>query len=230
MTAATGSGRLPVWLVPLTFAVLLAAAITAVIILAGRAAAPDVPSEPGAFESPAPARPVVVLDVQQVTNGRLTLSDGSRDLALDPNVRVEALRAETADGIRAGDWLTVVGVSNEVRTFSIRALVLFSAGGAVDAEGIFRSPAGFAGHETALDQIERPLLGGIVERVEADHVVFTGPSGPVTVRLTPGAPLLRLMPAQPSDIREGDRIAYHTSGGERLSDAAAVLLWPGGAR
>jgi hypothetical protein len=228
MTANAAQRRVPPWVAPAVPALLLLGALAAVLVLARRAAAPDVPPEPPAFQTPAPARPVVALDVLQVAAGRLALSDGSRDVALSPNARIEVLRPESAAGVRPGEWLTVIGVANEVRNFAIRSLVLSEGGGAADAEGVLRSAAGFAGHEAARDQTERPLLGGVVERVEGQRLVLRGPTGPVTVDLSPNAPLWRLAAAQPADIREGDRIAFPA--GTAISDAAGVLVLPGGAR
>lgn len=228
MTALAARRRLPPWLAPAVLALAVLAALLAVLLLARRSAAPDVPPEPTAFRPPAPARPVTVLDVVQESGGRLALSDGSRDVTLNQADRIELLRPETPAQIRPGDWLAVIGVPNEVRTFAIRSLVLIEGGGAPDAEGVVRSPAGFAGHEAARDQAERPVLGGVVERVEGNRVTLRGPTGPVTVDLTPAAPLRRLVPAQPGDVREGDRIAVPA--GQRVADAAAVLVLPGGAR
>ncbi len=227
MTAIAARRRVPPWMAPAVLALVVLAALAAVLVLARRAAAPDVPPEPPAFQTPAPARPVVALDVLQVGGGRLAVSDGSRDVALSPNVRVEALRPEPAAGVRTGDWLAVIGVANEVRNFSIRSLVLIE-GGTPDAEGVLRSPAGFAGHEAARDQAERPLLGGVVERVEGQRLVLRGPTGPVTVDLSPNAPLRRLVSVRPDEIHEGDRIAY--AAGTALGDAIGVLVLPGGAR
>jgi hypothetical protein len=228
MTTIAARRRVPPWMAPAVLALVVFAALIAVLVLARRAAAPDVPPEPPAFQTPAPARPVVALDVLQVGGGRLAVSDGSRDVALSPNVRVEVLRPETAAGVRPGDWLAVIGVANEVRNFSIRSLVLIEGGGAADAEGVLRSPAGFAGHEAARDQAERPLLGGVVEWVEGQQLVLRGPTGPVTVDLSPNAPLRRLVAVRPDEIREGDRIAY--AAGTTLGAATGVLVLPGGAR
>ena len=227
MTANTAQRRVPPWIVPAVPALIVLAALAAVLVLARRSAVPDVPPEPPVFQTPAPVRPVVALDVLQVTGGRLALSDGSRDVALSPNARVEVLQPESAAGVRPGEWLAVIGVANEVRNFSIRSLVLIEGGGAADAEGVLRSAAGFAGHEAARDQTERPLLGGRVERVEGQRLVLRGPTGPVTVDLSPSAPLRRLVAAQPADIREGDRVAFPA--GTAISDAAGVLVLPGGA-
>jgi hypothetical protein len=220
--------RVPSWLAPVALALAVLAALIAVLLLARRSAAPDVPPEPPAFQTPATARPVLVLDVLQSGGGRLALSDGSRDVALNPAARVEVLQPETAAGVRPGEWLAVIGVANEVRNFSIRSLVLIEGAGVVDNEGVMRSTAGFAGHEAARDQTEQPLLGGVVERVEGQRLVLRGPTGPVTVELSPSAPLRRLVSGRPEDIREGDRIAH--AAGTTPADTTAVLVLPGGAR
>jgi hypothetical protein len=199
-----------------------------VLVLARRAAEPDVPPEPSAFQPPTPARPVTAVDVQQAAGGRLALSDGSRDAPFAEGARIEVLRPATVADIRPGDWLLVVGIPNEVRNFSIRSLVLIGDPSAPDAEGVVRSAGGFAGHEASRDQSERPLLGGAVESVDGGGVVLRGPSGPVTVTLTPNAPLRRLDQGRADEVREGDRLAF--IGADALGDAQAVLVLPGGAR
>ena len=228
MTTITSRRGLPAWLAPVALLLLIASAFATVLLLSRRAAAPDVPPEPPAFRPPAAARPVSAHDVQQVVAGRVTLSDGSRDVPLAPDVRVEVLRPIPPDQVRTGDWLAVIGIANEVRNFSIRSLVLIPGGGAPDAEGVVRSPGGFVGHEASRDQSERPLLGGVVTASDGRTVTLQGPTGPVTVDLAPNAPLRRLAEARPDEIREGDRIAFAGTGG--VSDARAVLVLPGGAR
>ena len=228
MTAVPARRSLPAWLAPALLLAAIALAFAAVILLARRAAAPDVPPEPPALRPPAPARPATALDVQQAASGRLTLSDGTRDTPLAPGARVEVLRPATTADVRPGDWLEVIGIPNEVRNFSIRSMVLLAGPGQPDAEGVVRSPGGFAGHEAARDQTERPLLGGVVESVEGARAVLRGPSGPITVTFTPQAPLRRLVEARAEDVHEGDRIAF--VGTERVGEARAVLVLPGGAR
>lgn len=227
MTAAVPRRSFPAWLPPLLVIAGIVVAGIAVILLARRAGAPDVPPEPPAFQPPAPARPVTALDVQQAGDGRLTLSDGSRDVKLKPDARVETLLPTTAGDVRTGDWLVVVGIPNEVRNFSIRSIVLIDNPESPDAEGVVRSQGGFAGHEASRDQSERPLLGGRVTAVSGTEVTIEGPAGPIAVDLTERAPLYRLSQGNATAIREGDRIAHGTGG---LADADAVLVLAGGAR
>jgi hypothetical protein len=216
------------WLPLLLLVTLLLVGVGAVILLARRSGRSDLPPEPAPFVAPSPARPVVALDVQQSAGGRLTLSDGSRDLAPHPDARVESLRAISSAEVRPGEWMTVIGIPNEVRNFSIRSIVVLPSTATPDADGVRRSPAGFAGHEASRDGSERPLLGGQIEQVEGERVTLAGPSGPVTVTLGPLAPLYRLEPADAAAVREGDRIAFLSA--PSLDTATAVLVLPGGAR
>jgi hypothetical protein len=216
------------WLPLALVGVALLLGIGAVILLAQRSGRSDLPPEPSAFVAPAPARPVVALDVQQSAGGRLTLSDGSRDQALKADARVERLSAIEAAQLRPGDWLTVIGIPNEIRNFSIRSIVVLSSPAPPDADGVRRSAGGFAGHEASRDGSERPLLGGLVERVDGERVTLAGPTGPVTVTLGPRAPLYRIEPAPPGSVREGDRIAFVSA--PSLDAATAILVLPGGAR
>ena len=228
MTALSSRRSIPAWLPPAVLLLTIAATFLAVLALARRAAAPDVPPQPPAFQPPSPVLPVSAHDVQQVAGGRVTLSDGSREVALAPAVRVEVLRPATPDQIQRGDWLAVIGIPNEVRNFAIRSLVVIGGGGTADREGVVRSPGGFAGHEASRDQAERPLLGGVVTAADGRSVTLQGPSGMVTVDLASGAPLRRLVEAGADEIREGDRVAYAGSGA--IGDARSLLVLPGGAR
>ena len=226
MTTLSTHQRMPAWLPLMALLLLIAGAFATVLLLSRRAAAPDVPPEPPAFQPPGAARPISVHDVQQVVAGRLTLSDGSRDVPLAADVRVEVLRPTPPEEVRIGDWLAVIGIANEVRNFSIRSLVLIPGGGPPDAEGVVRSPGGFAGHEASRDQAERPLLGGVVTASDGRTVTLQGPTGSVRIDLAPNAPLRRLAEGRPDEVREGDRIAFVGSG--RVGDARAVLVLPGG--
>lgn len=228
MTAAPAHRALPAWLAPAVLLALVIVAFTSVLLLARRAAAPDVPPEPPAFRAPSPARPITSLDVQQAAGGRLTLSDGSRDAQLAQGARVEVLRPAQPTEVHTGDWLAVIGVPNEVRNFSIRSLVLLADPSTPDAEGVVRSPGGFAGHEASRDQSERPLLGGVVSSFDGRRITVQGPAGPLAVDLSPNAPLRRLVEGRPDQIAEGDRIAFPA--GNPISDARGVLVLPGGAR
>lgn len=228
MTVLPTRRWLPAWLPPAALLLTIVVALGSVILLARRSARPDVPPEPPAFQPPAPVRPFTALDVQQVSGGRLTLSDGSRDVALRPDARIEVLRPVALDVVRAGDWLGVIGVANEVRNFSIRSLLLIPNGGSPDSEGVVRTPGGFAGHEAARDPAERPILGGVVTAFDGRTATLQGPTGPIMVDFTANAPLRRLTDARAEEIREGDRLAF--PGGGSLANAPAVLVAPGGAR
>jgi hypothetical protein len=231
MTTADITRRsFPAWAPLLLLVVGIVSAATAVILLARRAAEPDAPPPPPAFQAPSANLPVTALDVQQVAGGRLTLSDGSRDVALRPDARVERLERATAEQVRVGDWLAVIGIPNEVRNFSIRSLVLLGSDPApAGVDGVVRSRGGFAGYEASRDQSERPLLAGRVTGVAGMRLSLEGPTGPMMVDLTPQAPLYRLVEGRAADLQEGDRIAFH-AGGSSAGDATSVLVLPGGAR
>jgi hypothetical protein len=227
MSVATSRRPFPAWLPPLVLIAGIIVAALVVIGLARRAGAPDVPPEPEEFQPPTAVRPTTALDVQQAADGRLTLSDGSANVTLRPDAKVEVLTPAGATDIRTGDWLAVIGIPNEVRNFSIRSLVLIDSATPPDLEGIVRSQGGFAGHEAARDQAERPLLGGRVTAVDGPRVTLEGPTGAMTVDLTDRAPLFRLTQGSADAIREGDRIAIPAGS---VADAGAVLVLPGGAR
>lgn len=227
MSALMSRRSFPAWLPPLALIVGIIVAALIVVGLTRRAAAPDVPPQPDAFNPPSPVRPTIALDVQQAIDGRLTLSDGTANVSLRPDAVVEFLMPAGAGDVQVGDWVAVIGVPNEVRNFSIRTLVLLDRDTAPDEEGIVWSQGGFAGHEAARDQAERPLLGGRVTGVDGSRITLDGPTGAITVDLTNRAPMVRLMRGEASGIHEGDRIAVPVGA---VGDAGAVLVLPGGAR
>jgi len=237
-TQATGARpRLPQWLVPLLFGLALVGVLVAVVVLARRASEPDAPPEPAAFAAPAPPSPVVVFDVEAVDGGRLRVSGGNNaarqsgvDLVLAPSAAVDLLEPVLAAELKQGDWLTVVGIANEVKNFSIRALVVLPGPVASGGDGIARSPGGFAGGEASRDARERPVLGGVIERVEGNVVTLKTSTGAVTVTLTASAPLRRLRAATTQEIHAGDRLALWATRDGQPDTSRSLLVLVGGAR
>jgi len=225
IAAVPRQGLTPAWLAPVVVVAALVGGVIAVLLLARRAAAPDVPPETPAFSAPVPARPTIALDVQQSEAGRLTLSDGTRDVVLRPDVRVEILRPIAAADVSDDDWITVIGIPNEVRTFAIRSIVVNAAPRPEDGERLRRSEGGFAGHEASRDLNERPLIAGRVVARDGARLRVDGPAGPVQVDLAARAPLYRLEESTPGAIREGDRLAFDASN-TGIASAAYVLVLP----
>jgi hypothetical protein len=229
--------RLPQWLLPLLLGFALVGVLVAVVVLARRASEPDAPPEPPTFTVPAPASPVVVFDVEAADGGRLRVSGGDStgrqsgvDLVLDPSATVDLVEPVAAADLKAGDWLTVAGIPNEVKNFSIRALVVLPGPGAPGADGIARSPGGFSGGEASRDGRERPVFGGVIERVEGGTVVLKTAAGQVTVTTTALAPLRRLRTATAQEIHAGDRIALWATRDGQPDTGRGVLVLVGGAR
>jgi hypothetical protein len=231
MTAAAPPLRGLRLVLPVVLALALVGVALAVVMLAHRGRDRE-PPRPGAFTPPGPARPVTVLDVQQVRGGVLTLGgpSGSVEAALRPDVTVSVLRPAALDDIRPGDWVTLAGIPNEVLNFAIRQVVIIPADLAAvpDAEGVPRLAGdGFGGYEANRDTRERPLLSGRVERIEGGTVTFTGRAGTMTLEVGPGSPVQRLTRGAAADIRAGDRLAFLPDRpGAGLEDARAVLVLP----
>ncbi len=229
--------RLPQWLLPLLFSLALVGVLVAVVVAAQRASELDAPPEPPAFAVPAPSSPVVVFDVEAGESGRLRVSGGENasrqsgvDLVLDLSAAVDLAEPVAATDLKIGDWLTVIGIANEVKNFSIRAIVVLPGAGARDTDGFVRSPGGFLGGEASRDARERPILGGVIERVEDNSVVLRTNTGPVTVTLTASAPLRRLRVATAEEIHAGDRIALRATRDGQPDPGRGVLVLAGGAR
>lgn len=222
---------LTAWIVPAVFGLLLVGGLIAVLVLARQAAKPDAPPEPGAFVPPATAHPSAAFDVQRVDGGTLTVTGNSKDsqqMTLPATARVEILDAIAPADLHPGDWLTVVGVSNEVKSFGIRSIVVVSSPGSPDADGIVRTPAGFAGNEASRDPKELPILGGTVTRADSLSATLQTASGPITISFAGAPPLRKVRAGSLADVHEGDRLSFLTAGGAPNLGAALVL--PGGAR
>jgi hypothetical protein len=192
-------------LAPVALGVVLLAAAVAAIVLATRGRE-DGPPDVGAFTPPVPAHPASAQDVQQVRGGVLTLAGA----------------AGPVDVAAPGDWVTLVGISNEVLNFTIRHVLIIPAGaGAVpDADGIARLPFGLAGHEATRDPRERPILSGKVEAVSSRELTITVNGRTATVEASTSGIVRRLAPADLSAIREGDRVAFAPA--SQVADASTA--------
>lgn len=227
--------RPPAWLLPAVVGVLLVAALVLVVVLASRAAEPDTPPKLKEFSAPLGGHPFVAYDVERLADGALTVSGGegankreSSQISLPAGTRVEVLELSQPPAYRVGDWITIIGVPNEVKSFAIRAVVLLATPTAPDPDGIARTPAGFAGNEANRDSKERPILGGTVERAEGSTVTLKTVTGLVPVEFGAGAPFRRSRPGTTEDIREGDRLAFLVIDGKPA--LSAVLVMKGGAK
>jgi hypothetical protein len=217
------------WLGPVLLGGVLLVIVVGVVALV-RHGADQAPPSVGPFTLPAPARLSVALDVQQVRGNTLTLAGaaGPTDVAPPPGIPVYVLEPARITEAAPGDWVTLVGISNEVLNFTIRQVLIIpaSAGAQPDADGIARLPFGLAGHETARDPRERPLLSGRVEQAGSRELRLTVRGQTATFEVADGSPVRRLAPANLAAIREGDRIAFAPShpGGDVSTATGLIVL------
>ncbi|MBI2765116.1 MAG: hypothetical protein HYX53_04300 [Chloroflexi bacterium] len=225
------------WLLPLVGFVAVIATLASVILISQRIGANDQPPAAPPLNFPATGPNVTRYTVKQVAGATISISEdvatgkpppAPRDLLLGPGTAIDVLRPIKAAEIQPGQWVQVIGIPNEVRNFSIHAIVLFPAGAAPDAERVARSPNGFAGHEASNDAADRPIIGGTVTSIAGTTLEFAGPGGPVTIQLTDVSPLYRLGTGQVGDILEGDRVAVPPSASGNAP--AAILVQPTRAR
>jgi hypothetical protein len=116
----------------------------------------------------------------------------------------------------------VIGIPNEVRNFSIHSIVVLPPGGDAAANGVKRSPGGFAGNEAAPSGVEQVILGGTIERINGAALTLTGPQGPIQVQLTDRSPIFRLQAGSVDDVREGDSVAAKGLSGSAPPSAILV--------
>lgn len=194
------------WLLP---AVVTVVAITVVVAIAGLAWAlnrDNLPPAPSTFHAPAPVTPVNVYEVKEANESGLLLAsaDGS-DIRVPRPVAIDTVVPATA--LAPGDWVNVIGIVDDVRNFSIRAILVLSAHGAAGADGVARTPSGFTGLETRRDPIERIVIGGQVVRVDGQSATLNGPTGEIVLTIKPGAQVFHVQEGKPAEIRAGDRLA-----------------------
>lgn len=211
MAVATERESRTRWLAPAALAAVLLAAAAAAIVLATRGQESG-PPRVGPFTPPVPAHPATAQDVQQVRGNVITLAAASGPVDVTPaaGTPVYLLQPSALDTAAPGDWVTLVGISNEVLNFTIRQVLIIpaSTGAAQDADGIARLPFGLAGHEATRDPRERPLLSGKVETVNSRELTITVNGRTATVEAPASGIIRRLTAIDLAGIREGDRIAF----------------------
>ncbi len=235
MELRTASGRMKVpWLAPAVLVGVTLVALGAVVVLSQRVGNEHLRPEPPPFSyQPTPA--TVRMTVKQAGAGRLSLvGDAPKGEAAPPaheivpsaGTRIELLRHIDVATVMVGEWMAVIGVPNEVRSFSMHALVLLPEASTADADGVARSPGGFAGNEAGDNPGDRVVLSGPVEAVNGNTVTVRTSAGPVVVTLTDAAPLYRIESGSVGEVHEGDRVALLAS--ESTSEApTALLVQPG---
>ena len=214
---------------PLACLVAVLVAGIAVVVLSHTVGGSDEPPAAPAFSKPAdPA--YTALDVKQKNGDTLTLIKQLGETAVQQEfvpqsgLAVERLKPITAADVQPGDWVTVVGIADDVKNFSVHFIVVFPAGTTTPADGVARSKGGFLGHEIARNALDRPILGGAVEKVQGKDVILKGPLGPITVAFGPEAKVraFRVEPSAAGAIGEGDRLAGVFNG----TSTASVLVLP----
>ena len=204
------------WILPAVLVTAAVATILGVVVLSQHVGSDNVPPQSPPFSYSPPATGVTRMSVRQSTNGNLTAAEDApkgsaapspRQISASSSTIVEVLKPATSAAIQPGDWITVVGIPNNVRNFSIHAVLDIPGVKAAGADGVGRSAGGFGGDEASPNAADRVILGGPVNAVQGDAITLIGPAGPITVQLTPAAPLYRLETATLADVHEGDRIA-----------------------
>ena len=204
------------WIVPAGLALVTLATLVGVIVLSRvvgnehlRPAAPP-------FTYSGPAQVYARFSVKEAATGHLTVvgdaPDGApvpapRVVTPGPGTKIEALQPVDAATIVVGDWVSVVGIPNEVRNFSIHAVIVMAATGQPDADHVLRSPGGFEGNEASPNAADRVIFGGAVSAIQGTTLTLTGAAGPITLELEPSAPLYRLEAVPLSAIHDGDRVS-----------------------
>lgn len=238
--------RGPAWLAPVALLLLLAAIIVSVVLVARELGKADVPPQPDRFVAPTVSHPTVAFNVQSRNGATLRPGEGD-DVVVPAGTPVEILEAAPPSVILAGQWLTVIGIPNGVKNFSIRMILVQDRQGTADADGLLRTIAGFAGDEANADKTEAVILGGRVTSAapaEFDAIREAAPArvpgiratietavGSVTIEVMNDGPTVRILrQGGPDDINESDRVAFHAAADGKPDVGKGALVLRRGAR
>lgn len=230
LTRAGSRWHLSGWIVPAGLVLVTAATLIAVIVLSRvvgnehlRPAAP-----PFTYT---PAQGYTRFSVKEAAEDKLTVvadaPDGApapapEEIVPGPGTKIEALQPIAAGAIAVGDWVSVIGIPNDVRNFSIHAVIDMAASGTPGLDHILRSPGGFEGNEASSNAADRVIFGGPVNAIQGTTLTLGGPSGPITLALATAPPLYRLGSVSLSAIHDGDRVSIIGS----AASPAAILAQP----
>lgn len=216
------------WLLPAGALAVVLIALAGIVWLSGKVGGDDLPPAAPPFDAALPAAGYTRFTVKQAAEGKLIVvgdviqgqpPPAAHDLLVTASTAIERLRVVTADSLKPGDPVAIIGIPNEVRNFSIHSLVVVDKPAAPDADRVVRSPAGFAGYEAASDPKDRVIVTGTLDRFEGGKLFLKGPGGTMEVTVTKDVPLYRLESGTAAAIKDGDRIAAKGAG-----TATAVLL------
>ncbi|MEP6870991.1 MAG: hypothetical protein ABI939_03980 [Anaerolineaceae bacterium] len=180
------------------------------------------PAPPPTFRAPAHTMPVSVYEVKEADASGLVLAsaDGT-DIRVSRPSSIEIVIH--GGSLKVGDWVNVIGIVDEVRNFSIRAILVLPEHGAAGADGVARTPSGFSGLETRRDPAERIVIGGKVVRIVDEKASLLGPSGEVTLTLRQDVQLFRVEQGDSASIRAGDRLASTQAAAAGTALSAALI-------
>lgn len=167
----------------------------------------------------------VAFTVERVDGANLAVSgwDGGRFVALAPATPVWLLEPATLGHALVGLPVAVVGVPNEVRNATLRAVVIGVEGA---APGFVAGP--FAGHEVWGEANALPLVSGTVSRVEEEgRLVILTVAGEAEVWVGAGALLLVAREGRFDEVVPGDRVAVRRGADGGLDLNGGILVWRG---
>ena len=220
------------YIAPAVFAIVIVLVLAAVVLLAQRSGGTGAPPQPGPFVMPEVSRPMVIYSVQQASGGNIVFGSGEgqpvRDVSISEGTRIDLLVDAPFESIEVGDWVTLIGVPNNVRTFALRGIVVIPEPGSERVNGFALTPGGFLGFEVSRDTAERPAVGGIVTAVGANTLTLAAPEGRTdfTVNADPENPptVQRVEEGALSDLVAGASVAFPAQDGRPAPGFQAVLV------
>jgi len=184
---------------------------------------------PPLFEFPTTHDQITIYAITQVEDGLFTLaalsSGETKIIKLQNSIPVELIQGVQPSEIKIGDWLTIIGVRDTVRSFRITALVLMESVEKINSDGIGFSPSGFTGAEGFLDESEA-IKGGKVTSLtnnpEENKITISlmANNNVTKLILSQSAPLYYLSQSAFSEVSEGKNIAIK----EKISDSSQAIL------
>ncbi len=185
------------------------------------------------FEVPTTTNQTTIYAITQVENNQYTLSpfsgDAPKKIELQAIIPVEILEEMQATEIKEGFWLTVIGVSDIVRSFRITALVIIEVAETVNESGVGFSKSGFTGAEGFLDG-SKALKGGQITSITNNpgekhfSISLIANDNVTNLVINQYAPLYRIKKSGFSEVNEGKTIVIKGPVNDSLEEIQAILI------
>ena len=188
---------------------------------------------PPLFEFPTTHNQTTIYAITQVENSLFTLAALSggeaKNVKLQDSIPVELIQGIQPSEIKIGDWLTIIGVRDTVRSFRITAIVLLESVEKINSNGVGFSSSGFTGAEGFLDE-SKAIKGGLVTSITNNPeknkitVSLIANNNVTNLILSQNAPLYRIKKSGFVEVNEGKTIVIKGPVSDSFEEIQAILI------